>query len=231
MSGILESEISNYDSISVKILYSNIVGTPITVGSEAVILTGQPVSLTARSGYFETLFQKIDFRYSSLAIFDQFSLNGNFKIFTAIWNYVNGATEVYHTFKDFNYTQLIQMLPFITEFQIKHKEFYDVYLRKLTSFSTYDNYEVQLMRSATPKIIMELDNFFPGDRALSDYWKQRLLAGLSNIEGSNTNLATISIKPIEQKSELTCNIVQPSPSYIPTIKSNLSPTIITTKTF
>ncbi len=228
--GIPETEISNYSLLSVQILYSNVVGIPITVGSEGITLTGQPISLVDKSDYFRTAFQKIDFRYSPLAIFDQFTLNGNFKAFTSIWNYVNGATEIYETLRNLNYTTLIQMLPFITEFKIRSKSFYDTYLKLVTGFSSYDNYEVSLMRSATPKLIIELDNFFAEDRTLSNYWKQKLATGLANLEGPNPNLANISIKPIENKME-TCNILSPIPTYIPTMKPAFGSSTIVKNTF
>jgi hypothetical protein len=216
--GIPESEISNYDLLAVQILYSNAVGIPITVGIESIILTAQPVVLVARSRYFKNLFEKIDFRYTSLVIFDQF---------TAIWNYVNGATDIYDTFRNLKYSELIAMLPFITEFQIISKAFYDTYLKAVTGFSNYDNYEVSLMRSSTPKLIIELDNFFGEDRTLSNYWKQKLAIGLSNLEGANTNLANISIKPMQQNSEVVCGLKPSTPNYIPTIRSGLgTPTFI-----
>lgn len=222
--------ISHIDFLSVKVLYSNSVGITIMVGSEKYLFSGQPISLIERSKYFETVFSKIDFRFSPIAIFDDSEITSNLLAFTSIWSYINGALEIHETFKGHNYTELIQMLPYIEEFSIKSKAFYDAYLSTITGFSNYDNYEVGLMRSATPRLIIELDTFFENDRTLANYWKQKLATGLANLEGPNTNLASISIKPIENKMPGSCEIIplsnapvgvsnNPNLIYIPTLRS------------
>jgi hypothetical protein len=229
-SQIPESEISNYDFFSVNVLYSNSIGYPIYVGKEQYILTIQPISLISRSEYFDSLFKQVDFREGVLAIFEDSELSGNLKSLTSIWNYINGALEPFDTFRKLSYAELIQMLPFITEFRIKSKEFYDSYLKALTGFSTYTHYDVTLMRSSIPKLIIDLDDFFQEDKSLSNYWKQKLALGLANLEGPNQNLASISIKPIKtEKSEdlsqcmtnLSLSLPKENITYIPTMRSPL----------
>jgi hypothetical protein len=224
---IPESQISNYDFPSVNLLYSNAVGIPILLGKEQFLLTGQPIALISRTQFFEKLFAEVDFRYGPIVIFEDSELSGNLKSLTGVWNYINGALEPLDTFKKLSYTELIQMLPFITDFRIKSKEFYDSYLKALTGFSTYTSYDVSLMRSSIPKLIIDLDDFFNEDRSLSNYWKQKLALGLANLEGPNPNLASISIKPIKTE---RCEELQKSPAkmmstptenivYVPTLKS------------
>ena len=227
---LIPKEAISYEKLlSVNILYSNSVGITIIIGAEKYMCTGQPVSLTSRSLYFETLFQKIDFRFTPIAIFDDSEITSSLKSFVSIWSYINGAIESHDAFKGHNYTELIQMLPYIEEFRIKSKTFYDTYLSSITGFSNYDNYEVNLMRGATPRLILQLDNFFSDDKVLANFWKQKLATGLANLEGPNTNLASISIKPIENKMP-DCNTMpitnpqsntsrSPGLVYIPTLKT------------
>ena len=233
---IPSDQISNSDIFSVNLLYTNTVGIPIIVGIEQYLLTGQPVSLINKSSYFENVFNAVDFRFGPIAIFEDSQISGNLKAFTGVWNYINGALDSFDTFKKLSYPELIQMLPFITEFRIKSKEFYDSYLKALTGFSNYTAYDVGLMRSTIPKLIIDLDDFFDEDRSLSNYWKQKLALGLANLEGPNSSLASISINPIKEKeqcipkynSQPSGNYQRKKPNYIgpeenivyvPTLKS------------